>query len=161
MVRGSNPDGGEVFRSSPETRLTFLTMGAGCLSPGVALSTHSLLAPKVPKGHRCTYIHPLCLYGMLQSEVCLYSTITFLHFPTAQLCLILRGDWHVGCTPVFTWRSSPRILHLSVLVTAAGIELRTFQILNSYISINLVIVFPGTAVIISRLCEMCDVLYKL
>jgi hypothetical protein len=80
MVRGSNPGGGEVFRSGPETNLTFLTLGAGCLSMGVTLSTHSLLAPKVPKGHRCTYIQPLYLYGMLQSEVFRYSAVTFLYF---------------------------------------------------------------------------------
>jgi hypothetical protein len=81
MERGSNPGRSEVFRTGPETHLTFRTVGAVGLSPGVALGTHSLLDPKLKKGHRYTSIHSLCLYSMLQGEVCRYSTITFLHFP--------------------------------------------------------------------------------
>jgi hypothetical protein len=158
MVRGSNPGGRDVFRSGPETHLIFRIMGSGCLSPGVALGAHSLLALKLKKEHRCIYIHPLCLYSMLQGEFCRCSTITFLHFPTVEICLILGGVWQVEFTPVFTWRSSPRTLRLFVLVTDAGIELRKFRILGPYILINLAIIFRGNAVQISKLCKMWDVL---
>jgi len=160
MVRGSNPGGNEVFCSDPETHLTFRTMSAGCLSLGVAMSTHSFLAPKLKKEHKCTYIHPLWLSSMLQVEVCLYSAITFLHFTTTEICLIPHGFWNVGFTPVFSWMPSPRTLRLSVLVAPAGNELRKFRLLGSYILTNLVIIFRGTAVQNSRLYEMCDVLYK-
>jgi len=161
MVRGSKPGGNEVFSSDPETHLNFRTMGAGCLSLGMVISTHSLLAPKLNKGHKCIYIHPLWLSSMLQGEVCLYSAITFLHFPTTEICLISHGFWKVGFTPVFSWRSSPRTLRLSVLVAPAGNELKKFRMLGSYILINLVIIFRGTAVQNSRLHKMLDVLYKL
>jgi len=130
MVWGSNPGGSEVFRSGPETQLTFRTIGAGSLSLGVVVTTHSLLAPKLQTGHRCTYIYTLCIYSMLQGKVCRYSTITFLHFPTTGICLIPRGFWKVGFTPLFSCRPSPRTLRLSVLVAPAGMELRKFRILG-------------------------------
>jgi len=67
----------EMFRSGPETHLTFRTKGVGCLSLGVTLNTHSLLAPKVKKGHRCTYIHPRAFTACYRVE---FAVTQILHF---------------------------------------------------------------------------------
>jgi hypothetical protein len=62
MVRGSNSGASKVFRSGPETHLTFRTMGAECLSPGVALSTQSLLAPNLKKKSTSVLSATLCAF---------------------------------------------------------------------------------------------------
>jgi hypothetical protein len=77
MVRGSNPGGVEVFRNGPEAHPTFSTMGAGRLSPGVAMSTHSLLGPNLKK--KQVHFHPtFCVFTACYRVKC--AVIRLLHF---------------------------------------------------------------------------------
>jgi hypothetical protein len=82
MVRGSNPGGGEVFRTRPDRPwgpLSLLYNGYGVTVPGVLRPRRGVdhttphLAPRLKKEYSYTCTPPLDLHGLFEVDLYIYQ----------------------------------------------------------------------------------------
>ena len=88
MVRELKPGEGDIFRTRPNRLWGFFTIATGSLphvqsGQVVPLTTHRPLGPRLRKEYSYTFILPLRLHDLLQSElhllpttICIASTYT-------------------------------------------------------------------------------------